>query len=607
MDGMPGISQFKSLMHLLRGDVKGAKETQVNFSKTCLVVSQCRSLVELSRGDREAALQTQVFQLMVLKFAVEALGETLPIIGHTMACVHYSKGDMVKGKNAIRTSTRGAGIIAGGIAGSVFGGPVIGTVAGGIVGNAVGGIATDLIITLLESVMQKTYQPSGSLASVQNVIEAIQNGIVPSVEVYEALLCVLLGPAMMSKDVGGIGGMVLTQHSQVLMHEAAKQLKPQLVEQRSTSLAMHHPNALPLPLGNHEPLQDLLDDWILEAAAAQAAGAEAAGAEAAGAESARAESARGEAVGPAVIDTQQHKQQHKQQQQQQQQALSTLEQLPTLPPALLTLEAQLDAKALAEGEVAAEVPAEGKAGVATSQPSRSIWHDGWFNSWREMPSCPLPSLASSTPQAPSDSAAPSNAAAPSHAPASSQPAPSKPPLPSHAAAPSDPQPPSDLMRALQHLAPAGRLSAGSPHSSCSQSSMAVSSRPSHAAALSRPAASSTPPARSNSIKLVRHKTLASSSSMAVPSHPLTASELAALSNTSSSSSLDEFATSAGACQAVPTSQASSDQMSTNTSATITSATITSATHKKSPLGLCDSPETVIISGWLDSEQLVGHW
>ncbi len=56
-DAIPVISQVKSLVQACAGDMKGATETQENFSRQCPVVSQCRSLAHAAMGDNEQALK----------------------------------------------------------------------------------------------------------------------------------------------------------------------------------------------------------------------------------------------------------------------------------------------------------------------------------------------------------------------------------------------------------------------------------------------------------------------------------------------------------------------------------------------------------------------
>lgn len=77
-DWIPVVSQVKSLVQAVTGDVKGARKTQENFSRECPIVSQVRSVVELAAGDKEAALDTQLRCLGT----VNNVADGLPVVGH---------------------------------------------------------------------------------------------------------------------------------------------------------------------------------------------------------------------------------------------------------------------------------------------------------------------------------------------------------------------------------------------------------------------------------------------------------------------------------------------------------------------------------------------
>ena len=59
-DSLPVVSQLKSLILIIRCDWFGALETQITFSKQCIVISQVRSLLELIIYGSSRALQTQI-------------------------------------------------------------------------------------------------------------------------------------------------------------------------------------------------------------------------------------------------------------------------------------------------------------------------------------------------------------------------------------------------------------------------------------------------------------------------------------------------------------------------------------------------------------------
>uniref|UniRef100_A0A0G4GCV8 Uncharacterized protein n=1 Tax=Chromera velia CCMP2878 TaxID=1169474 RepID=A0A0G4GCV8_9ALVE len=59
LDGLPVVSQVKSLVELAGGDVEGARRTQVRFSEACPLVSQVTSIVYACSGERDRALEVQ--------------------------------------------------------------------------------------------------------------------------------------------------------------------------------------------------------------------------------------------------------------------------------------------------------------------------------------------------------------------------------------------------------------------------------------------------------------------------------------------------------------------------------------------------------------------
>ncbi|ESO99054.1 hypothetical protein LOTGIDRAFT_238932 [Lottia gigantea] len=151
-DWLPGVSQLKSAIQLLCGDAEGAKKTQENFSRQCPVVSQLRSTIELANGDATAALQTQKEFLAT----VNEVANQVPIVGHVKGMVHYAMGDNDGGDNAMKSSSRTVGVLAGGAGGGFVGGPV-----GAIVGGIKGGLIMDGVTTAVDSRIHGHYRPTG--------------------------------------------------------------------------------------------------------------------------------------------------------------------------------------------------------------------------------------------------------------------------------------------------------------------------------------------------------------------------------------------------------------------------------------------------------------
>jgi hypothetical protein len=59
MNWIPGVSQLKSVVQLVSGDIHGAKKTQQDFIQQCPIVSQVTSIVQLVSEDVSGALETQ--------------------------------------------------------------------------------------------------------------------------------------------------------------------------------------------------------------------------------------------------------------------------------------------------------------------------------------------------------------------------------------------------------------------------------------------------------------------------------------------------------------------------------------------------------------------
>ena len=58
IDGVPLLSQLKSLIQVIKGDPEGAKKTQENFTMQAPWLSQGRSIYETLSGDKEGAKKT---------------------------------------------------------------------------------------------------------------------------------------------------------------------------------------------------------------------------------------------------------------------------------------------------------------------------------------------------------------------------------------------------------------------------------------------------------------------------------------------------------------------------------------------------------------------
>lgn len=77
-DWIPVLSQMKSFVQVMTGDVEGARQTQSNFSRECPIISQVRSVAELVRDNKKAAKKTQSQFLKNMSNFVDGF----PFVGH---------------------------------------------------------------------------------------------------------------------------------------------------------------------------------------------------------------------------------------------------------------------------------------------------------------------------------------------------------------------------------------------------------------------------------------------------------------------------------------------------------------------------------------------
>lgn len=161
-DQVPVVSQIKSAVQFLFNDPEGALQTQINFSKRCIVVSQVRSYVEVITGQEQNALETQ--KEFLTHF--EKTFNNVPVVGHFKGIFHYIDGDTQKGNDAMKGATRTLGAIAGGVLGMVAGGPP-GAVACGTAGATV----VDGVITGIESAAKGKLRPNGLLKGVSDIYD----------------------------------------------------------------------------------------------------------------------------------------------------------------------------------------------------------------------------------------------------------------------------------------------------------------------------------------------------------------------------------------------------------------------------------------------------
>lgn len=166
VNSLPVVSQAKSAVQALAGDMEAARETQIDFLDMCPLVSQGTSFYHWCQNDNDAAKRTQI------KFVhgVSNFVDGFPAVGHVKGGVHYACGDKEGGDRAMKAASRRTGVIGGGFVGGIVGGPV-----GGIAGGIAGGVAVDGMTTGIESAVHKEYRPAGHVATATNILKGEAN------------------------------------------------------------------------------------------------------------------------------------------------------------------------------------------------------------------------------------------------------------------------------------------------------------------------------------------------------------------------------------------------------------------------------------------------
>lgn len=147
VNAIPVISQAKSLVQVIGGDAKGAKETQT------------RSAVEATY-DTDASRRTQKEFLKNMENVVDGT----PLVGHIKGGVHYALNDNEKGDACMKSASRTTAAIAAGVA---TGGA--GAVAAGVAA-ATAGVVTDAVTTGVDSAVHNEYRPNGFIQAVSTSI-----------------------------------------------------------------------------------------------------------------------------------------------------------------------------------------------------------------------------------------------------------------------------------------------------------------------------------------------------------------------------------------------------------------------------------------------------
>ncbi len=153
VNSIPVISQFKSFLQAISGQIEAAKRTQLDFIHECPVVSQITSFIQACQGNLAAATATQMRFLANLSHVADAL----PVVGFLKGLVHAILGDMDSMIASFKAQGRTAGCIVGGLAG-MFSGP-LGAYAGGVLG----GLSVDALYSLIEGELHGIFASLPSL------------------------------------------------------------------------------------------------------------------------------------------------------------------------------------------------------------------------------------------------------------------------------------------------------------------------------------------------------------------------------------------------------------------------------------------------------------
>lgn len=146
-DGWPIISQVKSFVQVVAGDIEGARKTQINFSNQAPVVSQAKSFVEATiMQNPEAARETQE---KFLKDFIEPAVDNTPVIGHIKGGIHMAVGDTERGEEILKGASSATA-------------SAIGAAVGGPAGAVAGTIYADNIISQVNSLVKGKYSPYGT-------------------------------------------------------------------------------------------------------------------------------------------------------------------------------------------------------------------------------------------------------------------------------------------------------------------------------------------------------------------------------------------------------------------------------------------------------------
>lgn len=139
VNAIPVVSQIKSAIQALSGQVGAAEQTQQDFIRECILISQCTSLVQFCLGDPAASKATQRQFLS----NVWNVADSFPLVGVLKGLCHAIAGQTEFMIASFKAQGRTAACIFGGLIGMWIG-PI-----GALIGGVLGGVSIDVLYSLV--------------------------------------------------------------------------------------------------------------------------------------------------------------------------------------------------------------------------------------------------------------------------------------------------------------------------------------------------------------------------------------------------------------------------------------------------------------------------
>ncbi|KAK6516011.1 hypothetical protein TWF281_004601 [Arthrobotrys megalospora] len=178
MTTLPFISQLKSLVQVVTGDLDGAKKTQEQFFEAW----------------KDHPLET-----------LGDMADGIPVVGHIKGVVHFAMGDTEAGIRAEEGATRTLAVLGAGALVAASGGTAAPILAGVVAGMAADARAcADVTLCCVYSGIESArhggkYDPQGMVAVGTNVVRDIQRGEHPSGDIFDGI-AIAVGDGMIGSS-----------------------------------------------------------------------------------------------------------------------------------------------------------------------------------------------------------------------------------------------------------------------------------------------------------------------------------------------------------------------------------------------------------------------